>query len=146
MVLRTANLPNLHIFWTLLSGDPGNTILLNGVLQNARRGEEVGVPGLQSQCENMKLARFCGARLQAGTLESSRCPPEGGRYMDQNRILTQTFQAHVHTPRLKFRFFIAAAEAVVVAVAAAAVGSVAAAVAVPVGQQSQAPDPAEFRE
>src|ERR1700688_4826505 len=28
--------------------------------------------------------------LQAGTLESSRCPPEGGRYMNQNRVLTQT--------------------------------------------------------
>jgi hypothetical protein len=33
--------------------------------------------------ENSKLARFCSARLQAGILESSRCPPEGGRYKNQ---------------------------------------------------------------
>src|SRR5579872_6404486 len=26
-------------------------------------------------------ARFCSARLQAGTLVPSTCPPEGGRYM-----------------------------------------------------------------
>ena len=50
---------------------------------------------LQSLCENSKLARFCSARLQAGTLKSSRCPPEGGRYMKQNRVLTQALQPAV---------------------------------------------------
>jgi uncharacterized damage-inducible protein DinB len=35
------------------------------------------------------LTRFCSARLQAGTLKSSRCPPEGGRYINQNRVLKQ---------------------------------------------------------
>jgi hypothetical protein len=48
--------------------------------------------GLKSLCVNSKVARFCSARLQAGTLESSKCPPEGGRYMSQNRVLTQTLK------------------------------------------------------
>ena len=47
-------------------------------------------PALQSLRENSKLPRFCSARLQAGTLESCRCPPEGGRYTNQNRVLTRT--------------------------------------------------------
>jgi hypothetical protein len=47
---------------------------------------------LQSLCGNSKLTRFCSARLQAGILKSSRCPPEGGRYMKQNRVLTQALQ------------------------------------------------------
>src|SRR5216683_5480712 len=48
--------------------------------------------GLQSLCEISNSARICSARLQAGTLESSRCPPEGGPYMTQTRVLTQTLQ------------------------------------------------------
>ena len=48
--------------------------------------------GLKSLCENLKLAHFCSARFQAGTLESSRCPPESGHYMNQNRVLTQTLK------------------------------------------------------
>src|SRR5580704_2665036 len=48
--------------------------------------------GLRSLCENSKLPRFCSARLQAGTLDSSRCPPEGGRYMNQNRVRTRTLR------------------------------------------------------
>jgi hypothetical protein len=36
--------------------------------------------------------RFCGASLQAGTLKSSGCPPEGGRYRIEKRVLTQTLQ------------------------------------------------------
>src|SRR5271157_5958477 len=47
---------------------------------------------LQSLCDNPKSTRSCSARLQAGTLESSRCPPEGGRYIIQNRVLTQALQ------------------------------------------------------
>src|SRR5271169_1380797 len=46
----------------------------------------------KSLCEISKLARLCRARLQAGTLKSSRCPPEGGRYTNQNRVLTQPLQ------------------------------------------------------
>ena len=30
-----------------------------------------------------ELKKLCSARLQAGTLDSSTCPPEGGRYTDQ---------------------------------------------------------------
>src|SRR5579863_5792380 len=41
---------------------------------------------LWSLCENLKSARVCRARLQAGTLESMRCPPEGGLYMNENRF------------------------------------------------------------
>ncbi len=40
--------------------------------------------------ENQESARSCSARLQAGTLESSTCPPESGRYTNQKRVLTDT--------------------------------------------------------
>jgi len=36
---------------------------------------------LESLLEASGLAHLCSARLQAGTLDSSKCPPEGGRYM-----------------------------------------------------------------
>src|SRR6266851_2465857 len=52
-------------------------------------------PGLESLCENSKLERFCSARLQGGTLKSSRCPPEGGRYNNHNRVLAQTLRTRV---------------------------------------------------
>jgi len=57
--------------------------------------------GLKSLYENSILARFCSARLQAGISESSRCPPEGGRYMNQSRVLTQSLKPrppkeHIH--------------------------------------------------
>jgi hypothetical protein len=53
------------------------------------------VPGLKSMCENCDLPRLCSARLQASTdtLESARCPPEGGRYTNQNRTFTQNLMA-----------------------------------------------------
>ncbi len=68
--------------------------------------------GLQSLCENSKSRHFCSARLQAGTLESTRCPPEGGRYMIQNPVLTQTLKpaikcnpnGRVETRPSKFEF------------------------------------------
>ena len=66
--------------------------------------------GLKSLCENSKFARFCSARLQAGTLESSTCPPEGGRYKNQNRVLTQTLKprpAEKQIQREKFQVEIA---------------------------------------
>jgi hypothetical protein len=31
--------------------------------------------------------RFCSANLQVGILESSGCPPEGGRYINQTVLL-----------------------------------------------------------
>jgi hypothetical protein len=31
----------------------------------------------------MIIAHFCSARLQAGICMFSKCPPEGGRYMNQ---------------------------------------------------------------
>ena len=45
---------------------------------------------LLSVRENQESARSCSARLQAGTLESRTCPPEGGRYTNQNQVLTHT--------------------------------------------------------
>ena len=54
-----------------------------------------------SLCENSKLPRFCSARLQAGTLESSTCPPEGGRYMNRNRDRTRTLQPLAVRARLR---------------------------------------------
>jgi len=59
-------------------------------LQSRRLALQIG--GLQCLFEDSKLAGFCNARLQAGTLESSRCPPEGGRYMNQNLVFKQTLQ------------------------------------------------------
>jgi hypothetical protein len=57
--------------------------------------------GLKRLCENSKLAGLCSARLQAGTLESGRCPLEGGRYMNQNLVLTQTVKPRL--PKLQHR-------------------------------------------
>ena len=67
---------------------PGNFASGSGVRPKGRMIPAV----LQSLRENSRLAPFCSARLQAGTLESRRCPPEGGRYMNQYRVLTQTLQ------------------------------------------------------
>src|SRR5216684_2310084 len=47
---------------------------------------------LQSLCCNLRAKRFCSVGLQADTVDSSTCPPEGGRYIDQNQALTQTLQ------------------------------------------------------
>ena len=48
---------------------------------------------LQSLWENLCAKRSCSVGLQADTVDSSTCPPEGGRYTDQNQVLTQTLQA-----------------------------------------------------
>src|SRR6266704_1514674 len=45
--------------------------------------------GLKSLCENPCAKRFCSVGLQADTLDSSTCPPEGGRYIAKNQFLTQ---------------------------------------------------------
>jgi len=39
------------------------------------------------------MKRFCSVGLQADTVDSSTCPPKGGRYIDRNRVLTLTLQA-----------------------------------------------------
>jgi len=70
---------------------------LNGVLNKSfidgpQNRERSRWNRLQSLCDNSKLTCFCSARLQAGILKSSRCPPEGGRYMNQNRVLIQALQ------------------------------------------------------
>jgi hypothetical protein len=36
----------------------------------------------------LTLAERCNAGLQIGILESTGCPPEGGRYTNRNRVLT----------------------------------------------------------
>src|SRR5712671_6530074 len=48
--------------------------------------------GLQTLCDNLCAKRFCSVGLQGDTVDSSTCPPEGGRYIDQNQVLTQTLQ------------------------------------------------------
>src|SRR5665213_440249 len=45
---------------------------------------------LNSLRENSKSTRLCSARLWASTFGSSTCPPEGRRYMIQNRVLRQS--------------------------------------------------------
>src|SRR5258708_38411331 len=46
--------------------------------------------GLKSLCDNLCAKRFCSVGLQADTVDSSTCPPDGGRYIDQNQVLTKT--------------------------------------------------------
>jgi DsbC/DsbD-like thiol-disulfide interchange protein len=58
-----------------------------------RRGNRASP--LLSVCEKSDLPGSCSARLQAGTLESTRCPPESGRYKNQNRIFTRTPLARI---------------------------------------------------
>ena len=41
---------------------------------------------------NLELRRFCCARLQAGTFDSSTCSPEGERYKIRPRTATQTLK------------------------------------------------------
>ena len=43
-----------------------------------------------SLCGNWDLRGFCSAALQSGLLDSTTCPPEGGRYTTQNPVATQT--------------------------------------------------------
>ena len=38
---------------------------------------------MKSLYENSRPATLCSARIQAGSLGSSRCPPEGGRCIAQ---------------------------------------------------------------
>ena len=49
-----------------------------------RLEEEAG----ESLSDNTFVKCFCSVGLQADTVESRRCPPEGGRYRCQNRVLT----------------------------------------------------------
>src|SRR5713101_3550881 len=49
--------------------------------------------GLKSLCENPCAKRFCSVGLQADTLDSSSCPPEGGRYIIQNQVLKTDSEA-----------------------------------------------------
>ncbi len=48
---------------------------------------------LKSLCDNLCAERFCSAGLQAETLDSSPCPPEGGRYSRQDRTVTQALKS-----------------------------------------------------
>ena len=58
----------------------------------ARHPNSTGIQELKSLFENSQLARSCSARLQAGTLGSNGCPPEGGRYRNQNRVLIRALK------------------------------------------------------
>ena len=49
--------------------------------------------GLLRQCGNAVFERFCRARLQAGTVDSSTCSPEGECYRGWRGFATQTLQA-----------------------------------------------------
>jgi hypothetical protein len=43
---------------------------------------------LQKLCGNLDLPDFCSGNLQVGILDPGRCPPEGGRYRNENRVTT----------------------------------------------------------
>jgi len=47
---------------------------------------------LKSLCDILCAKRFCSVGLQPDTVDASTCPPEGGRYIDQNQVLTQTLK------------------------------------------------------
>ncbi len=51
-----------------------------------------------SLCDNLCAKHFCSVGLQADTVDSSTCPPEGGRYIDQNQVLTQTLKPRTLPP------------------------------------------------
>ena len=53
--------------------------------ESKRLEEEAG----ESLSDNTCVKCFCSVGLQADIVDSSRCPPEGGRYRGQNRVLTQ---------------------------------------------------------
>ena len=62
-------------------------------------GEEEKQEAPVSVSENSDLRGLCSAGLQAGTLESSTCPPEGRRYMNQAPVLTEGLKpATKHNP------------------------------------------------
>src|SRR5216684_9337637 len=46
-------------------------------------------------CSNPYASPFCSVGLQADTVDASTCPPEGGRYIDQNQVLMQI----LHPPK-----------------------------------------------
>src|SRR6266404_2234894 len=48
---------------------------------------------LQSLCHIAVFGRFCRARLQAGTVDSSTCSPKGERYSGRRQVGTPTLQA-----------------------------------------------------
>ena len=48
-----------------------------------------GSLGFQSMRGNTCVKSFCSVGLQADTVDSSTCPPEGGRYMKQSRAAAQ---------------------------------------------------------
>src|SRR6266436_2420891 len=53
-------------------------------LEAAENFEEAG----ESLPDNTFVKCFCSVGLQADIADSSRCPPEGGRYGGQNGVLT----------------------------------------------------------
>src|SRR4029077_1929223 len=55
-----------------------------------KRMEKAGLPF--PLIERLGAGRYpacCSASLQVGILKLGKCPPEGGRYIDQDRISTQ---------------------------------------------------------
>jgi hypothetical protein len=57
---------------------------------NIKKLTKIGPPSL---CENSLRERFCSVDLQADIVDASTCPPEGGRYICQNPVLTRTPQS-----------------------------------------------------
>jgi hypothetical protein len=52
----------------------------------------VSTLGFKSMCGNSCVKRFCSVGLQADTVDSRTCPPEGGRYTKQNRATVQVLE------------------------------------------------------
>ena len=65
---------------------PHRLFSLSGFVRQANNQHDT----LKSVWHNLDLSGPCSARLQAGTVGSSTCSPEGERYIDQNRIIQQT--------------------------------------------------------
>src|SRR6267142_7225061 len=57
--------------------------------ESKRLEEEAG----ESLSDNTCVKCFCSVGLQADIADSSRCPPEGGRYGGQNGVLTHALKA-----------------------------------------------------
>src|SRR5882762_1911515 len=45
--------------------------------------------GCRSVCDNRCAKRFCSVGLEADMVDSSSCPPEGGRYIEQKKYFAR---------------------------------------------------------
>ena len=88
-LVESPNAESRRIF-SCQAGSHGEERELEAELESGEAGGSMKTPTFTRISNNRRCCSSCSARLQAGTLGAIRCPPEGGRYMKPNRVLTQT--------------------------------------------------------